>query len=383
MDGDDLLIGTFSQGLDLMNLRTGKVVNYRNVPGDSASLCNDYVYAIFRASDGTLYVGTMSGMCTFDKRRGRFSRVKITEGRFIYDIAEDTGGNIWVASKVSGIYRYSPGDGTWKNYRHDELDPRSPADDRYIRVYVDTGGQVWFCGESAGICRYDPPTDGFENFGADDNLPNGIYYGVLDDSAGNLWLSSNQGILKYNPQLHTCARYTIEDGLQSNQFNFRSSHKAGDGTFFFGGINGFNYFSPFNISVNKVRPEIVISSVRMHRADSFSVGSERQTLPDGNLRISSKTISFDINFECLSYVAPGQNRYAWKLEGFNSDWVYTDQPLRVVYETARGPLRLPGAGLQQRRLLERCDPAAWRSAYSPTPSSAPSPRASISCWSRC
>lgn len=95
MDGDDLLIGTFSQGLDLMNLRTGKVVNYRNVPGDSASLCNDYVYAIFRASDGTLYVGTMSGMCTFDKRRGRFSRVKITEGRFIYDIAEDTGGNIW------------------------------------------------------------------------------------------------------------------------------------------------------------------------------------------------------------------------------------------------------------------------------------------------
>lgn len=324
-DGDDLLIGTFSQGLDRMNLRTGKVVNYRNIPGDSASLCNDYVYAIFRASDGTIYVGTMSGMCTFDKRRGRFSRVEITEGRFIYDIAEDAGGNIWVASKVSGIYRYSPGDRSWKNYRHDELDPRSPADDRYIRVYVDTGGQIWFCGESAGICRYDPATDGFENFGADDNLPNGIYYGVLDDSAGNLWLSSNQGILKYNPQLRTCVRYTTEDGLQSNQFNFRSSHKTGDGTFFFGGINGFNIFSPFNISVNKVRPEIVISSVCMHRADSFSVGSERQTAPDGNLRISSKTISFDINFECLSYVAPGQNRYAWKLEGFNSDWVYTDQ----------------------------------------------------------
>ena len=117
--------------------------------------------------------------------------------------------------------------------------------------------------------------DGFENFGADDNLPNGIYYGVLDDSAGNLWLSSNQGILKYNPQLHTCARYTIEDGLQSNQFNFRSSHKAGDGTFFFGGINGFNYFSPFNISVNKVRPEIVISSVRTGPTVSRSVRSGR------------------------------------------------------------------------------------------------------------
>ena len=63
----------------------------------------------------------------------------------------------------------------------------------------------------------------------------------------------------------------------------------------------------------------------MYRTDSFSVGLERHILPDGNLRIPCKTISFDIDFECLSYVAPGQNRYAWKLEGLNSDWVYTDQ----------------------------------------------------------
>lgn len=327
IDGDDLLIGTFSQGLDQMNLRTGKVVNYRNIPGDSASLCNDYVYTIFKAGDGTLYVGTMAGMCTFDKHRGQFSQIKITADSFIYDIAEDAEGNIWVASKVSGIYRYSPKDASWKNYRHNELDPHSPADDKYIRVYVDSREQVWFCGESAGICRYDPQTGGgrFENFGPGDNLPNGIYYGVLDDNAGNLWLSSNQGIIKYNPRLHTCVRYTTEDGLQSNQFNFRSSHKTANGIFFFGGINGFNYFSPFNISINKVKPEIVISSVNMHRADRFPVSSEQQVIPEESLRISSKTLSFDINFECLSYVAPGQNRYAWRLEGFNNDWVYTDQ----------------------------------------------------------
>ena len=353
MDGDDLLIGTFSQGLDLMNLRTGKVVNYRNIPGDSASLCNDYVYAIFRASDGTLYVGTMSGMCTFDKRRGRFSRVKITEGRFIYDIAEDTGGNIWVASKVSGIYRYSPGDGTWKNYRHDELDPRSPADDRYIRVYVDTGGQVWFCGESAGICRYDPPTDGFENFGADDNLPNGIYYGVLDDSAGNLWLSSNQGILKYNPQLHTLhdrgrtpeqpvqfpvvaqsrGRNVLLRGNKRLQLLLAVQHlgqqgPAGDrhlvglhapGRQFLGrfGAAGPPRREPAHFQQNDLlRHQFRVPELRGPGAEPLCVETGR---------IQQRL---------------GLHRPA----------------LRVVHETARGPLRLPGAGLQQRRLLERCDP---------------------------
>lgn len=325
IDGDDLWIGTFSKGLDRMDLRTGKVVNYRNIPGDSTSLCNDYVYVVFKAADGTLYVGTMAGMCTLDQRRDRFSKVGITANSFIYDIAEDSEGTIWIASKVSGIYRYSPRNASWKNYRHNVQDPRSPADDKYIRVYVDTGGQVWFCGESAGICRYDPSTDGFENFGVADNLPNGIYYGLLDDNAGNLWLSSNQGIIKYNPQLRTCVRYTTEDGLQSNQFNFRSSHKTRNGLFFFGGINGFNFFSPFNISMNKVKPEVMISSVSIHRADRFSVSSEQVPIPDGELKVSSKTISVDVNFECLSYVAPGQNRYAWKLDGLSSDWVHTDQ----------------------------------------------------------
>ena len=353
MDGDDLLIGTFSQGLDLMNLRTGKVVNYRNIPGDSASLCNDYVYAIFRASDGTLYVGTMSGMCTFDKRRGRFSRVKITEGRFIYDIAEDTGGNIWVASKVSGIYRYSPGDGTWKNYRHDELDPRSPADDRYIRVYVDTGGQVWFCGESAGICRYDPPTDGFENFGADDNLPNGIYYGVLDDSAGNLWLSSNQGILKYNPQLHTLhdRGRTPE---QPVQFPVVAQSRGRNVL-----LRG-NKRLQLLLAVQHLGQQGPAGDrhlVGLHAPGRQFLG--RFGAADPPRREPAHFQQNDLlrhQFRVPELRGPGAEPLCVETGRIQQRLGLHRPALRVVHETARGPLRLPGAGLQQRRLLERCDP---------------------------
>lgn len=92
-----------------MNLRTGKVVNYRNVPGVRLPVQRLRLRHLPGKRRHPLRRDDVR-LCTFDKRRGRFSRVKITEGRFIYDIAEDTGGNIWVASKVSGIYRYSPGD---------------------------------------------------------------------------------------------------------------------------------------------------------------------------------------------------------------------------------------------------------------------------------
>lgn len=120
----------------------------------------------------------------------------------------------------------------------------------------------------------------------------------------------------------------------------------------------------------------------MHRADSFSGRFGAATLPDGNLRISSKTISFDINFECLSYVAPGQNRYAWKLEGFNSDWVYTDQHSVSFMKLPAGRYVFRVRGCNNDGYWSDATPQR-RSAYSPTPSSAPSPRASISCWSRC
>ncbi len=323
--GDTLLIGTFAYGLDCMDLKTGKVTRYQNIPDDSTSICNNYVYAIHKASSGTIFIGTMSGMCTFDPEKGKFSRLEFPGNRFIYDINEDLDGTIWIASKVNGIYAYSENNGTWKHFTHDPDNPASPMTDRFIRVYTNSAGEVWFCSEGAGICRYDSEGK-FDNYGQEDGLPCGIYYGILDDGVGNLWLSSNNGLIKYNPELHSYTRYTAEDGLQSNLFNFRSSYIASDGTFYFGGINGFNSFSPFNISVNKVKPNTIISSVCVRWTDKNGLSAYRNHTPGQEMmKIPSKVISISINFECLSYIAPGQNRYSWKLEGLNDEWIETDQ----------------------------------------------------------
>ena len=103
LDGGGLWIGTFSKGLDCLDLKTGSIRNFSNIPSDPTSLCNDYVYSILKSRDGRIFVGTMSGLCFLDEKSGRFSRVKELEEMFIGDLAEDSGGNIWAPTRDSTI----------------------------------------------------------------------------------------------------------------------------------------------------------------------------------------------------------------------------------------------------------------------------------------
>lgn len=324
LEGDRLWIGTFSQGLDVMDRRTGRVTNYRHDPSDSHSLPNDHVYSLFRDSSGAIWIGTLQGCCRFESARAGFRRVGELQGIFVYDIAEDKNRNIWIASKGDGIWRRDSATGIWRNYRHDAAVEGSPAGNSVIRICTDARGDLWFCTEGNGICRYDSAEDAFVCYSTGDGLSNSVVYGLLDDGTGNLWLSTNDGIIRYDPyQRKVYDHYTHEDGLQSNQFNFRSSLRTRDGRFWFGGVNGFNSFYPFRLSVNKVHPTVAISSLDFPATD----GEVRRRIPapSGTIRIPWRNTSFDIQFECLSFVVPDKNRYAYKLENLHDDWIHTDQ----------------------------------------------------------
>lgn len=324
LEGERLWIGTFSQGLDVMNRTTGRVKNYRHDPSDRHSLSNDHVYSLFRDCRGTIWVGTLQGCCRFDAAGGGFRRVEELQDVFVYDIAEDSRHDIWIASKGDGIWRMDAATGAWRNYRYDPTDAGSPAGNSVICICTDTHGDLWFGTEGNGICRYDPTADAFVNYSAADGLLNSVVYGMLDDGVGNLWLSTNNGIIRYDPhQRKAYDHYTYEDGLQSNQFNFRSSLRTRDGRFWFGGVNGFNSFYPFRLSVNKIHPTVAISALDFPATEGHP--RRRIPSPSGQIRIPWCNTSFDIHFECLSFVVPDKNRYAYKLENLHDDWIHTDQ----------------------------------------------------------
>lgn len=312
--GDELWVGTFSSGLKRINLRTGNVRRYY-LARNNASGSENSVYSLFHSSRNSrdlLYIGTKKGCFVYDGADGSISGIPQLEGQMIYDICEDYTGKVWFSCHGFGLYSLDRHTGAWKLYRNDPEDPSSICSDRIIDIYADSAGQLWLCSEGNGICRYDYGTDTFsvpKVNSPSGKLPNNVIFGVLDDKEGRLWMSSNSGIIRLDPRTGNYRLYTHEDGLQSNQFNFKSSFKTEDGKMWFGGVNGFNAFYPQDIPDNSVCPKVTAS---VHYNGKTEEGSA-VTIPSG-------TSNFTINFDCLSYVSPEKTVFEYR---FDKDRTWT------------------------------------------------------------
>lgn len=323
MVDNQLYIGTFAKGLRQIDLTTGRVRTFLQGPN---SIGNNNVFSLFKSTEGYLYVGTAQGCSRYDPGTGRFEEIKELSGNFIYDIVEDLRGNIWFACYYDGLYRYDRKSCTWTHYLHDARDEYSLPHNKLIQIYQDDKHRLWICSEGGGICRYDYESDNFRKFdlyNEGEKVYLTIVYGILNDAAGNLWISSNHGIYYCDERGGIIRHFTYEDGLQSNQFNFGAAFRSSTGGLYFGGINGFNVFYPENLRDSNVRPtvtaEVKYKTNRDRMFMSFGEDSTKAVVIPRNVN------SFSLHFECLSYVAPGNNEFAYTIDK-DDQWIHTREP---------------------------------------------------------
>ncbi len=322
--GDELWIGTFSKGLRRIDLKSGRTYNYME-RNKKTPIPDNHVYALHRGSEGKLYIGTMHGCSVYDPADRSFTHIDSLKRYFIYDIIEDGEGNIWFGDYGSGLHRYNRETGSWKHYKHSASDPKSLCNNRVIRLYIDKKQQLWVCTEGGGVCSYDYKNDRFVRphvDSEDGRFPSSVIFGVLDDGKGELWFSSNHGLIRYNPDKGSFRRYTYEDGLQSNQFNYRSSFKSSDGKFYFGGIDGFNSFFPHEIVDNNIAPNIA-AEVQMEERGGKIIRSHK-IYDSGKITVPNNVSTIILHFECLSYVSPDNNHFEYKINE-RGDWTVTSQ----------------------------------------------------------
>lgn len=335
IDDENLWIGTFSRGIDIYNIHTRKLTNYRSDATDENTLNDDCVFSLHKTRSGDIYVGTPVGLNKFDRANGKFQRIHEVAG-FIYDIKEDESGNIWIAAYGGGVIKYDTSKKSWIHYS-DILPEEHPiVKSKLTDIHIDNQKRVIFSSEGRGIFIYEPQKDNFRNISEADGLPNNVVYGVLDDPFGNLWLSCNKGIVNFNSDTPYDYRlYTKEDGLQSNQFNYKSSYKARDGKFYFGGINGFSCFYPQDISSieNTIVPSVEITHLNLLGSTNAEVEEEIQTLLNQEKKIvlPHNKSSFTISYVSLSFPSQSKNQYAYKLEGADKDWTYAGNNKNVTY----------------------------------------------------
>jgi ligand-binding sensor domain-containing protein/signal transduction histidine kinase len=331
-----LWVGTNGGGLNRFDRDTNTFSHFWHNTGDTSSLSDDRVMSLYEDRRGNLWVGTRAGgLDLMDRETGHFTHfIPIPDnsgGGFVRAITEDHAGNLWVGTN-GGIAVMDPNTRRfYQTFQNDPRNPQSLSDNRVLSIQETQDNGVWVGTLLGGLNRFDPNTRTFQHYTQKDGLPGDTVFGILVDRSGYLWLSTNRGLSRFDPRTEAFRNYDRRDGLQSYEFNAGAYFQNSRGRMYFGGIQGFNAFDPTQVKDNPLPPQVVITAFKkFNQIEAKDItGNEKFTLPyQGNF------ISFE--FAALDFSAPEKNQYAYKLEGFDKDWVYAGARRYASYTNLRG-----------------------------------------------
>lgn len=313
-------------GLNKYDKLTKKFTRYYNEDNENSLLYND-VRTLYIDNEGILWIGTRDGLCTFDRKNtfksyeDIFIKNGITENVFS-DIIQDKDGIIWIASALDGgLIRLNKNTNEIKSYRNNEEDRYSISFNALKTIAIDSKNNIWI-GSQFGLNKFDRSTEKFHRYTEDSGLSNNFIYGILIDNEDNPWMSTNYGISKFDIKNDKFVDYNVTDGLQSNEFNGYSYFKSKSGEMFFGGINGLTYFYPNQLEEKKFSPNVVIDSI---------YSGEKEILDISNIKIGYKNSNIQFNFFMPDYRNVSKIQYAYKLDGLDENWIFSDDRNYVSY----------------------------------------------------
>lgn len=361
------------KGLNRHDWLTGQTKHFLWDPKNPSSISHDRVYCISRDVNGTLWVGTDVGLDkmnsdgeSFEHFPKKHSSSHIFMNGSLNSILPDKYGRLWLSTSQNGFILFDPKKETFRVYRHEPNNPNS-INSNYIFTAIGDPDEDFWIGSSEGVCRFsllkntftryvfdptspnslgsnkimslhsnsegiiwigtlggglnrlDPDTGAIRRYSESDGLTNQTIYGILEDENHYLWLSSNLGLFRFDPRTHVFIHYDESDGLPGNEFNNGSCFKGLDGRLYFGGINGMVTFLPKDLKPNEYIPPVVITDFEKFNKPAPLAKS---IFSLSELNLSYKDNVFSFAFASLDFTAPAKNRYAYKMEGFDRDWMY-------------------------------------------------------------
>lgn len=332
---NELWVGTFEQGLDVLDIPSGKVVRHYNSGQGSGKLSSNFVESIYRTRGGKILIGTGSGLYTYNRVTDDFKIEKsIPANLFVVSVAEDESGTIWVGGIRQGVFCYNPHSGLRSNFKHNPLDGNSLSNDFINQIFIAKDQTHWVTTES-GLNKFDVKTQKFTRYGIKDGFPSEIFYRIEEDQDHNLWISTAKGLCFFNPNTKQVKVYTKANGILNDQFNYNSSFKDSSGYMHFGSVNGMIAFNPASFKTNPIVPSVQITGFQVFNQElkisaKGSPLTKSITLTD-ELELKHDQSTFSIDFAALTYTDYETAEYAYKLEGVDHDFTYLNQNRKVFY----------------------------------------------------
>lgn len=321
-------VGTHLGGLNLFNPETNNFIRFTSKKDDTSSISNDEITSIFEDGKGRFWVGTNNGLNSFNPETGKFIRNRINGLHdAVFFIYEDAMHTIWVATNA-GLYQLKANEikFTSRLAGGQQILPYNTIS----CIAEDKKGFFWLGTFRNGLFKLDTKKHRYHKISEADGLPSNNIVGILEDNKNNLWVSTDNGLCKYNPEKKSFNIYNIKDGLPGNEFNYKSLLKDSKGEFFFGSLSGMISFFPDDIKQNKNIPKALFTGLKLFNKSINLTNNDG--LLDSNISIT-KSVTFKsndnvfaIDFTVLNFIKPDKNLYAYKLVGFEKNWNYVSIP---------------------------------------------------------
>jgi len=371
----NIWIGTDGGGVDLFDPRKQAFSHFTHQPGNPNSICSNFIPAMTLDRSDNIWMGSVGdGITVYDPVRktcrqmkkgseglsanniavmlcdkdddiwigswdGGLDLYQRSSGKFLTPeqfsagvswpslvvcMLQDSKGFLWFGTYDKGVYRYDKKAKVLIHFAHD-VTSGSLSNNTIHCLFEDRKGDVWV-GTKSGLNRFDPETNRFTVYSGRDGLSDDHIMGILEDDRGYLWVSTNNGLCKLHPQSGELANFTVTDGLQSNEFKSHSCLKSTAGVLYFGGVNGYNAFSPDSIRTDDFQPNLIFTNFLIFNRTVPISTTERVTpLKTAITEAKEITLSYDqsvISFEfaALNYAWQQKQQYSYRLVGFDKSW---------------------------------------------------------------
>lgn len=335
-DNENLFIGTFNKGLKVYDPKRQQF-NSKLISNELNSfLANSRVYAIEKDGSQNLWIGTFGdGLFLYDLKERKTTRfpstTKTTNGlsdSSIRTIMVDRSSNVWIGTQSGlNLLPYSTKGYSTKNITCFFFDEKMKSGDDVLSVFQDTSGSIWVGLRAKGLFKFDGNL--FRHVPIRSRKKVTSIYAITQEEDGLLWMSSNQGLIRYEIATNKSTLYTQKDGLVGNEFNSGAVLKLGDSRFYFGGLSGVTTFDSRKIDINKHSPQVILTDFKIQNK-SVTPTMDNETLDKSlpytkAISLTHDKANFSITFAIPNYINPGSNRYKYRMVGLDNNWTITDQ----------------------------------------------------------
>ncbi|MBN2165182.1 MAG: response regulator [Marinilabiliaceae bacterium] len=322
---------------------------YKNDPENPTSISSNNVYSITEDEDNNLWIGTFgNGINLINSKNIEYPKFEIfntsnsnISSNSIRHLHIDSHQNLWAATVfgVNFLHHDSIRTKSFTSILHNKNNPNSISYNDVIHIYEDSKQRLWFSTMGGGVNVLEdfssPTAANFKTITMNDGLSNDVVFGVLEDTDGKLWFSSEHGLSRYSPKEANFAVYTENNGLSFNNFSENTCLKTSKNQLLFGGNLGFISINSDKLKTTEIHCNIELTSFLLFN-EAVTPNSEASPLKKAISYSDSITLrptqsSFSIEFSTLDYLDPGNIQYAYKLTNFDKDWNYIGNQNKATY----------------------------------------------------